>query len=44
MTIYIINGKPYSAVSNGFQLIDNQTYYMMIERAEITHTEVIEHD
>lgn len=44
MTIFLINGKPHTAVSNGFKPIDNQTYYMMIERSEITHTEVIDHD
>lgn len=44
MTIYLINGKPHTSVSNGFNSIDAQTYYMMIEQGEIDHTEVIEHD
>lgn len=44
MIIYFINGKPHTAVSNGFQPIDEQTYYMMLECSEINHTEVIDHD
>lgn len=44
MTVYLINGKPHTAVSNGFKPIDEQTYFNMIERSEIIHLEVIEHD
>jgi hypothetical protein len=44
MTVYIINGKPHTSVSNGFLPIDYITYLQMIERSEIEHTEVIEHD
>lgn len=44
MTVYFLNGKPHTSVSNGFNPIDAQTYYQMIENGEIDHTEVISHD
>jgi hypothetical protein len=44
MTIYLINGKPHIAVSNGFQPVGDQLYYLMIEQSQIDHMEVIDHD
>jgi hypothetical protein len=44
MTIYFIDGEPHASVSNAFKPIDAQTYYMMIEQGEISHTEVVDHD
>lgn len=44
MTIFLINSKPYISVSNGFQPLSEYLYQELIERGEIDHTEVIEHD
>lgn len=44
MNIYIINGKPHIAVSNGFQQISDYDYYMMLEQDSETNLEVIDHD
>jgi hypothetical protein len=44
MTIYLINNKPHTSVSNAFKPIDAQTYYMMIENGEISNTEVVDYE
>jgi hypothetical protein len=44
MSIYIINGKPHIAVSNGFQAISDYDYYMMLEQGSEPNLEVIDHD
>lgn len=42
MTIFLIHGKPHTAVLDGFQLIDYLTYQTMIESGEMDEMEVIE--
>jgi hypothetical protein len=44
MIIYLINGKPHTAVSNGFQPISYYDYYMMLEQGIHPKLEVIEYD
>lgn len=44
MTIYLVDGKPCMAVSNGFHPIPYEMYYTMIEHSEIERVEVVEHD
>jgi hypothetical protein len=44
MTVYLIGGKPYISVSNGYQPIDPMTYYMMIEENEIDRVEEVYND
>jgi hypothetical protein len=44
MSIFIINGKPHIAVSNGFQPISDYDYYMMLEQGSEPKLEVIDHD
>jgi hypothetical protein len=44
MIIYVINGKPHTAVSNGFQQISDYDYYMILEQGVQPDLEVIEYD
>ena len=44
MTIFLINGKPHISVSNGFQLVSDYDYYMMIEQGAEPSLEVVEYD
>jgi hypothetical protein len=44
MTIYFIDGQPHISTPYAFIPIDAQTYYMMIEQGEISHTEVVDYD
>jgi hypothetical protein len=44
MIIYLINNKPHTSISNGFNPVDAQTYYMMLEQGEIDHTEVVDYE
>jgi hypothetical protein len=44
MTIYLLNGKPHIAVSNGYQPISDYEYYMMLEQSEVDNVEEVYHD
>jgi hypothetical protein len=44
MTIYLLANKPHIAVINGFQPIDEITYYQMIENGEISQIEVVDYE
>ncbi|CAM3734500.1 hypothetical protein MEZE111188_05865 [Mesobacillus zeae] len=44
MNIYLINGKPHTSVSNGFQLISDYDYCMMLEQGVEPSLEVIDND
>jgi hypothetical protein len=44
MQIFLINGKAHIAVSNGFEPIPDQMYYMILEEGVEPQIEVYDYD
>lgn len=42
MTVYIVNGKPHVADTNGFRAIPTLLYHALLERGAIKHVEEVE--